>query len=162
EDLASHRHIFEAEEDLKFDSNWSAAMGVWAYVEGAFASNSDRYNAPVRAIESQDIRPQDIYVQYRGGPVRLRIGNQQVPWGETFGTYYADIVNPKYMRDGGLGNLASQRIPIPMVNALYFLGDSSLQLLYIPVPFFNQEPSLGSDFAIPFQNFFPGAQLSLN
>jgi hypothetical protein len=63
------------------------------------------------------------------------------------------------MREFGLNDLSDQRITVPMINVTTFLGEGSLQLIYIPKPFFNQVGSLGGDFAFPFQRFFPTADI---
>ena len=55
--------------------------------------------------------------------MRVRVGNQSVVWGEAFGAYYADIVNPKDLRQSALGDVATWRLPIPMVNVIGFAGD---------------------------------------
>jgi hypothetical protein len=161
-DLASVRQTIEAEQEIKYKKNWSAVIGGRAYAEGAFATNDGRYNAPVRKNESLDLIPGEIYLQYREGPFRLRVGNQNVVWGEAFGAYYADIVNPKDMREFALGDVANWRLPIPMVNATTFVGDSSFQAIYIPQPFFNKMPSIGNDFALPYATLFPGANVTLS
>ncbi len=159
-DLAMHRHTLDAEQKIKL-GGWTAVLGARAYADSAFAMN-DRYNAPVRSQESQEFTPRDVYLQYRGHGVQFRLGNQQVVWGESLGFFFADIVNPKDTREGGLGgDLEAQRIAIPMVNLIGFLGDSSLQLVYIPKPFLNLTPNPGSDFAPSLSGMFPGYTVSI-
>jgi hypothetical protein len=157
-DLALHRHRVEAEATLSFDSSWSFTAGASAYAEGAFGENRARYNAPVSVIESQEVVPQEIYLQYRRGPWKIRLGNQQVGWGEAFGAYYADIVNPKDLRQFALGDLAALRIPVPMANIVGIFGRFTAQAIYIPKPYFNKSPALGSDFGLPYP---PGSPLSM-
>lgn len=161
-DLAMHRHTVEAEQTIKED-RWSVVAGVRAYAEAAFVMN-DRYaGAPVGGIESQEFVPRDLYVQYKGSGVQARVGFQQVVWGESFGFFFADVVNPKDTREFGLGgDLAAQRITVPMLNLVWFLGDSSLQALWIPRPVFNMTPALGSDFSFPIQDFFTGMTVTVN
>ncbi len=154
-DLAMHRYTLEAEQNLKFSESWQAVLGARTYADSAFSMN-ERYNAPVRTIESQEFAPRDIYLQYKGHGLQFRLGNQQVVWGESFGFFFADIVNPKDTREGGLGgDLAAQRIMTPMANLTWLLGDHSLQFVYIPKAFLNLTPAPGSDFAPPFSAFFP-------
>jgi hypothetical protein len=161
-DLAINRHTLEVQQTAKWLSSWSANAGARIYADSAFAMN-DRYNAPVRGIESQEFAPRDIYVQYKNRGIQFRIGNQQVVWGESFGFFFADIVNPKDTREGGLGgDLAAQRIMVPMVNFSWYQGNYALQLLYIPKPFLNLTPAQGSDFAVPLSQFFPGFNVSLS
>jgi hypothetical protein len=160
-DLASNRYTLEGEQHIKRGS-FSSVIAARAYADSAFAMNP-RYNAPVREIESQEFTPRDVYLQYKGHGLQLRLGNQQVVWGESYGFFFADIVNPKDTREGGLGgDLAAQRIAIPMVNLLWFLGNGSLQLIYIPKPFLNMTPAQGSDFAPALADLFPGATLTIS
>lgn len=155
-DLSSHRHELETNNTLRFPNAWSLGFGLRALVEAAYASNSSRYSDPVRTRDSQDVILRDLFLQYKAGPVTLKIGSQQVVWGEAFGFYYADLVNPKDFRDFGIGPLDRNRLHTPMVNAKLNFNDNVVQLLYIPKPFFNKTPSVGSDFAFPFNRFFPG------
>lgn len=161
-DLAMNRYWVEGEQTVKL-GGWSAVLGGRAYAESAFAFNS-RYSAmAVGANESQEFAPRDIYLQYKGNGLQLRVGNQQVVWGESYGFFFADVVNPKDTREGGLGgDLAAQRIAIPMVNLLWFTGNFSLQGIFIPKPFLNLSPSIGSDFAVPFASLFPSATVTIS
>jgi hypothetical protein len=158
-DLAMNRYTIEGEQNIK-RAGFTAVLAGRVYAESAFAMNS-RYNAPVREVESQEFTPRDVYLQYKGHGLQFRLGNQQVVWGESYGFFFADIVNPKDTREGGLGgDLAAQRIAIPMANLLLFSGWGSLQLLYIPKPFLNMTPAQGSDFAPQLGNLFPSATVT--
>jgi hypothetical protein len=42
-------------------------------------------------------------LQYKRNKFQLRFGNQQLVWGEAFGFFFADIINPKDTREFGLG-----------------------------------------------------------
>ncbi len=159
-DLASHRHILDAEQTLNFDPNWLAVVGLRGYAEGAFAVNDSRYGAQVRKDESADLRLRDFYLQGKGRSWNVKIGNQQVVWGEAFGFYYADLINPKDLRDFGLRDLTAQRLMMPMINSVFFLKDASLQLLFAPQPFFNLVPALDGDFS-PWKNLIPNTSLRL-
>ncbi len=158
-DLASHRHLLELDQKLKY-GNWQAIAGVRAFAEVAYASNS-RYDSTVAKGESSEVAPNDIYLQYKSPSVIARVGNQQVVWGEAFGFYFADVVNPKDTRDFGLGDMNKQRIAIPMVNVKYMFSNAALQLLYIPKPYFDRVPGVGTDFGNQYQSVFPQGKVSL-
>lgn len=159
-DLASHRHILDAEQTLTFDSDWMAVVGLRAYAEGAFAVNDGRYGPQVRKEESAELRLRDFYLQAKTRSILVKIGNQQVVWGEAFGFYYADLINPKDLREFGLRDLTAQRLMMPMVNSVLFLKGLSLQLLYAPKPFFNLVPTVDGDFS-PWRSLFPGTPVRL-
>lgn len=157
QDLASHRHTLELEQKFKM-REWTAVIGAQGYAETAFSSSA-RYGGEVARNESQEVVPRDIYVQYKGPGVLVKAGNQQVVWGEAFGFYFADIINPKDTRDFGLGDLTRQRIPIPMLDAKFIGSKTTLELVYIPKPYFNKVPSQGNDFHTSYQALFGGAAI---
>ncbi len=146
-DIATDRHTFEYEQKSEFNRNWSTVIGGRAEVEAAYASLPERYGVgDVAKYDSQSFFLRDNFIQYQNGSFRTRLGYQQVVWGEAFGFYYADIVNPKDYREAGLGDLARNRLDSPIVNLQWISAKSSLQLIYIPVPIFNILPRYGSDF----------------
>lgn len=145
--VATNRQTFQYEQKSDFNNLWSSVLGLRVEVEGAYSSLPERYGTgDVGKYESQTFLPRDNYLQYKNGALRVRAGYQQVVWGEAFGLYYADIVNPKDYRNAGLGDLSRNRLDIPMVNAQWIYSESSLQLLFIPWPAFDLLPSSGSDF----------------
>jgi len=161
-DLSSHRHELEINHVIKFQSPWSLGTGFRALVEGAYATNSSRYPDPVRTRDTQDIILRDLYLQYKSGLTTLTFGNQQVVWGEAFGFYYADLINPKDFRDFGIGPLERNRLHIPMINFKLNFTDNVFQFLYVIKPFFNKTPNIGSDFSFPFNRFFAPGTFSFN
>jgi hypothetical protein len=161
-DLSSHRHELETNNIIRFPNPWSLGFGLRAFVEAAYASNGSRYADPVRTRDSQDFLLRDLYLQYKAGALTMKLGNQQVVWGEAFGFYYADLVNPKDFRDFGIGPLEKNRLHTPMANFKWNFNENIVQFIYIPKPYFNKSPSIGSDFAFPFTSFFPGTGVTFN
>jgi hypothetical protein len=161
-DLSSHRHELEINHLIRFQSPWSLGTGFRALVEGAYATNSSRYLEPVKSRDTQDLILRDLYLQYKSGPATIKVGNQQVVWGEAFGFYYADLINPKDFRDFGIGPLERNRLHTPMVNFKWNFNDNVFQLLYVVKPFFNKTPNIGSDFSFPFNRFFAPGTFTFN
>ena len=161
-DLSSHRHEFDLNSIIRFPNPWSIGFGFRALVEGAYASNSTRYTDSVRTRDSQDIILRDLYIQYKDGPITLKVGNQQVVWGEAFGFYYADLINPKDFRDFGIGPLDRNRLNTPMINFKWNFNENIVQFLYVVKPFFNKTPNVGSDFAFPFGKFFTSGSFTFD
>lgn len=159
-DLASHRHILDAEQTLTFDPDWQAVVGLRAYADGAFSVNDGRYGPQVRHDESSELRLRDFYLQAKTRSLLVKLGNQQVVWGEAFGFYYADLINPKDLRDFGLRDLTAQRLMMPMLNTVFFLKGLSVQFLFAPKPFFNLVPGVDGDFS-PWKYLFGGAPVRL-
>lgn len=158
-DLASHRHTLEIEQKLKW-KDWQFVAGAQGYAETAFAANP-RYSDELAKSESQEVVLRDVYIQYKSPSWMIRAGNQQVVWGEAFGFYFADVINPKDTRDFGLGDLSKQRISVPMLNVKWIQPGGSLQAIFIPKPYFNKNPALGTDFGNVYPSLFPGAALSV-
>ncbi len=159
QDLASHRHTLDLEQRVK-SGPWAAVLAAQVLAETAYASNP-RYDQVARS-SSQELSARDIYLQYKDPNWLIRAGNQQVIWGEAFGFYFADIVNPKDRRDFGLGELSRQRIPVPMLQLKHLFGKSSAQLIYIPKPYFNKEPYTGSDFGNVYRDLFPEGKVNVS
>jgi hypothetical protein len=145
--VATHRHSLEYEQKAEYNKELSSVLGLRAEVEAAYASLPERYGVgDVGKYDSQTFLPRDNYLQYQSGSLRARLGYQQVVWGEAFGSYYADIVNPKDFREAGLGDLSRNRLALAMVNLQWIGATSSLQLLYIPQMKGHLLPKYGSDF----------------
>jgi hypothetical protein len=155
-DLASARQIVEFEQTAKLLPYWLAVAGLRFYADGAYATNTN-YASSVREKESIDLMLRDFYLQFRKSPFLIKAGFQQVVWGEALGFYFADIVNPKDNREFTIGDLSFYRLTVPMLNANLLLSNVSFQVIWIPKPFFNLTPSVGNDFAPPYQKYFPGA-----
>lgn len=163
-DLASHRYSLDFEQYHRFDPTWSITASARAQAEGAYSANSDRYDSVAAAAlrrESSELALRDFYLQYQGSGLRIRAGNQQVAWGETFGSFFADLVNPKDLREYGLGDLQTLRIPVPMVSVKIYGATSGLELVYIPLSRYDRIPAIGSDFD-PYSAYFQSGSLSVN
>lgn len=80
----------------------------------------------------------DNYLKYKSSSWVLQTGYQDVGWGEAFGFNYADLVNPKDLRETFYTDYADSRLPLFLVNFKYFFEDGSLQLIYSPEPRFSR------------------------
>lgn len=147
---ASDHFTLTATQSADLSSNWSMLLGFRAWGETIYGSHPDIYPSDVAAADSSEIKIRDAYLQYKGGHLFLRIGNQQVVWGEAFGFLFSDIINPKDLREGGFGDASEVRMQSPILNAKLVFSRASLQLIYVARPFFNLLPLPGSDFAYPF------------
>jgi hypothetical protein len=80
----------------------------------------------------------DNYIKYKSASWVLQTGYQEVAWGEAFGFNYADIINPKDMKETFYSDYSDSRLPLFLVNFKYFFTDGSLQLIYSPEPKFSE------------------------
>ena len=96
-------------------------------------------------------------------PVRdwlLRIGKQQVVWGQADGLKVLDVVNPQTFREFVLDAFEDSRTPLWMANLEGpFVAGSDLQLLWIPDPTYHEFPEPGARFAFSLPKPPPGVAL---
>lgn len=94
----------------------------------------------------------DCYLDYTSDRLDIRLGKQQVVWGQADGITILDRVNPVDLTDFWLPDLVDLRIPLWMVNIKYAPKiDSFLQLLVIPD--FEQSTSAPPDAPLAFRSY---------
>jgi len=86
------------------------------------------------------------YVSFGAGDLELTLGAQNIVWGEVAGLFFADVVSARDLREFLLPSFDIIRIPQWAARAEYFAGDSKLELVWIPVPTFDNIGKPGSDF----------------
>ena len=94
-----------------------------------------------------DIELREFYVDGEIGNTFLRIGKQQVVWGQADGLKVLDILNPQSFREFILDDFDDSRIPLWMVNAEIPVGEATLQLLWIPDNTYDDIPEPGATFS---------------
>lgn len=147
QDSASQKAVFQFEQFVGFNKRWSGVFGVHGFYEGQYKNHPDDYPKPLRDQDTQDFRLHDTFLEYRTRDWSTKIGNQQVVWGESFGTSYLDLVNPKDLREGQSLNFSKIRLPNFMLNVKYSSRKDSLQMILIPRPLYNIMALPGSDFS---------------
>lgn len=159
--LASERIDIRFQQNATVAPHWVGAFGFSAWNDFIYASRPDVYDHSLVENDSLDVRPRNVYVRFDANRFSLTAGYQQVVWGEALGTSYADLVNPRDYRDGGIGDPSDIRLQIPMVNAKLVFENVTIQGLYLPQPFFNLLPSPGNDFAFPYSTVLNGASVRI-
>src|SRR5262249_42219820 len=81
----------------------------------------------------------------------LKVGFQEVAWGETFGFFIADFINPRDLTDPFFNELSYVRIPVFMINVKFFREPWNFQIIATPIPMNNRLPAKGDPFDV-----FPG------
>ena len=102
------------------------------------------------------------YIKYKADNWVTQVGYQEVVWGEAFGFNYADIINPKDLKQTFFNEAPESRLPLLLINTKTFFSFGelvgSIQLLYSPEPKFSK--------ALPIDllagNLFPNQTLSVN
>lgn len=105
---------------------------------------------PTRRLElgdRVDLELRELYVEGRVGRAWLRIGKQQVVWGQADGLKVLDVVNPQDFREFILDDFDDSRIPLWTANVEVPAGPATLQLLWIPDPSAHDVPEPDAAFA---------------
>lgn len=139
---------------LQWNSEWkqSEEKSSWqcCEFEGAFRAFLDR--------DRNDLSIRSLSVSSSSDVVKLKVGIQEVGWGETFGVYIADLVNPRDFSDPFFNELDWIRVPVFLAQAKFFLGDWRFETLWIPSARNPVFPKEGSAFN-PWQKTLPGVPI---
>lgn len=110
---------------------------------------SDHYNAGVESDQKAELELRDTYIDYSTGPWDIRLGKQQVVWGEAVGLFYADVVNAKDLREFILPDFEFIRIPEWGASIEFTEGDFNSQLVVLPGVEFDKTGVPGTEFTYP-------------
>jgi uncharacterized protein DUF1302 len=129
---------------------FSDTVNVRAAVRGwydAVFEATDRYPPNVERDQKTDLSLREALLTVSAADVEVRLGRQQIVWGEALGTFVTDVVNPKDFREFVLPDFSELRIPLWAVDAIYrFTEGVSLQLVWTPDTMHNRLPKQGAEF----------------
>ncbi|MFT5690760.1 MAG: hypothetical protein ACI92E_000083, partial [Oceanicoccus sp.] len=92
-----------------------------------------------------DLDLREFYVDLQWHNAYLRLGKQQIVWGQADGLRVLDVVNPFDLREFILPDFEDRRIPLWTVNVEFPLNDVwTTQLLWIPDQSYDELPDTGS------------------
>ncbi len=123
---------------LSARTHYDAAYDVGNYYSDS-AKSDQRLEAELR----------DTYLDFSAGPWDLRLGKQQVVWGEAVGVFVADVVNARDLREFSLPDFDSIRIPEWGTNLEYTQNEFHAEFLVLPGIEFNKIGVRGSEFEFP-------------
>jgi hypothetical protein len=126
-------------EDIKY------RLGGRIDVDPVYAA-TNFYLDPVKRDQRFSAFWRENYLDVSAGDLALRIGAQHIIWGEVAGLFYADVVSARDLREFLLPSFDLIRIPQWAARAEYFAGDSHLELVWIPLPTFDNIGKPGADF----------------
>ena len=98
--------------------------------------------------DSADAELREFYFDGHLGPTFLRIGKQQIVWGQADGLRVLDVVNPFSFREFVWPDPQDRRIPLWSVKSEVPLGPATLQLLWLPDPTYDEIPLGTATFAV--------------
>lgn len=106
----------------------------------------DAYRSNFSGSRVFDETLREAYADLRFDKFDLRLGKQQVVWGEALGLRITDVVNPMDFREFILDDYIDARIPVWMAKLDLYLGDWTLEALWIPFFEPNRAALAGSEF----------------
>jgi hypothetical protein len=107
--------------NLKLSYNKSNAS---LFANPYFYQNSDNKN-------QFDVR--ELYMEFTTNNIDLRIGKQQIIWGQADGVFITDIVSPKNLSEFLLRDFDEIRIGVTAIKAnIYTANNHDIELVYIP------------------------------
>ena len=119
-------------------------------------SNYADLNGPLYEDTNHRIELKEAYGDMWLGDTSIRIGKQQVVWGQADGLKVLDIVNPQNFREYNLPEFEDSRVPTWMLNVQQAVGEElTLQWLVIPDLTFNELADSGSQFSISSPELVP-------
>lgn len=97
--------------------------------------------------DSADLELREFYLDKYLGDVFLRLGKQQIVWGQADGLRVLDIVNPFHFREFILPDFEDRRIPLWTAQAEVPIGPVTAQFIWIPDHTVDDVPEPGATFA---------------
>lgn len=116
--------IFRAYYDAVFDLEKSGWTEEFRFKDDIRHHNADTISDPVR----------EFYADIRWNRFFIRLGKQQVAWGEAIGMKMLDVINPQDMRELNQQDFEDSNLPLWMAKLVYYppIMGTSLQILLIP------------------------------
>jgi hypothetical protein len=128
----------------------SEAVSLRAAVRGwydAVFDATDRYPANVERDQKTDLSLREALLTIGHGDLDVRLGRQQIVWGEAISTFVTDVVNPKDFREFVLPDFSELRIPIWALAFTYRLTEGvSFEGVWTPDTLANKLPKRGAEF----------------
>jgi len=113
-------------------------------------AESDIYPSEVRKDQRADFSLRETYIDTSAGNFDLRLGKQNIVWGEMVGLFFADVVSARDLRDFILPDFETIRIPQWAARAEYFGEKSHFEVIWLPYPSVDDIGKPGAEF-YPFQ-----------
>lgn len=132
-----------AEGKLGDEVKWK--LGGRVDVDPVYAA-SDFYTDRVKRDQRVSFFWRENYIDFAAGDWAFRFGAQNIIWGEVAGLFFADVVSARDLREFLLPPFDVIRTPQWALRTEYFAGDSHLELVWIPVPVFDNIGKPGADF----------------
>ncbi|PCI64771.1 MAG: hypothetical protein COB37_00305 [Kordiimonadales bacterium] len=168
-DLQKNEFIFKPE--LGFDFGSSSRFTLIGRIRGDSQGrlepgrppgiNRAAFSGRVFAGDHLEAEILEAYIDTDIGNTFLRIGKQQIVWGQADGLKVLDILNPQSFREFILPEFEDSRIALWAVNAEIPVGEALLQLIWIPDTTYDDIPEQGAAFAFTSPLVVPQAPIGV-
>jgi len=129
-----------------FSETANLRVGARGYYDAVFAA-TDRYPDNVRRNQERELELREAILSVSHGDFDVRLGRQQIVWGEAISTFVTDVVNPKDFREFVLPDFTELRIPIWALDAQWRLARNvTLEGVWTPDTMHNRLPKKGAEF----------------
>ncbi|MCK4554741.1 hypothetical protein KAU19_07360 [Candidatus Parcubacteria bacterium] len=139
------KNVFELNSFGKISQDLSYTLGGKAHYDTVF-SLTDNYPQNVKDDQERGIELRDAYFDFSMGNFDIRLGLQQIVWGEAIGVFIADVVHPWDLREYILPNLSDIRVPEWAANIEWYPGENHFQFVWVPFPEYSTLGVEGSEF----------------
>ena len=161
-DLLKCVNIFELEPHFRLNQNIEFHGNFRAYYDAVFDlqksgwTDDFRFKEDIRNANANTVSDpiRELYADIAWGNLFMRLGKQQVGWGEAIGVKMLDVINPQDMRELNQLDFEDSHIPLWMANFIYYppVMGTSFQILLIPDIEPHYFPPAGYPFAPQFVN----------
>lgn len=138
----------------KFSEGLKWKMSARVDYDAVFDATSF-YPSQVRNDQRLNASFRETYIDADAGDWDIRLGRQHVVWGEMVSLFFADVVSARDMREFILPEFNILRIPQWAARAEYFKDNFHGELLWIPLPTYDETGKPGAEF-FPVQPEFAG------
>jgi hypothetical protein len=155
-ELQTAETVADLDVTATFASGWSVKAALRARadsednLEPGRPAQDERSSFNRRWIlgDRADAELRELYVDGHLGRTFLRIGKQQIVWGQADGLRVLDVVNPFSFREFVWPEPQDRRIPLWSVKTEAPLGPATAQLVWLPDPTYDEIPLGTAAFAV--------------
>lgn len=133
----------------KFSDSLHFKISGRAYYDAVF-DLTDNFQHNVRSDEGHEFELRDTYLDLSFGPWDMRLGKQQIVWGEAVALFFADAVNARDLREFILPDFDMIRIPQWGTDVEFSKENFHAELVWLPILEFDKLGVSGSEFAFPY------------
>lgn len=135
-------------EQIRLNEHLSASATQRLYYDAVF-DLTDNFPSSVESDQEFEAEARETYLDYSQGPFDVRLGKQQIVWGDAVGLFFADVVNAKDLREYILPDFDLIRIPQWGLDAEWSGDVAHAEFVWLPVLAFDKLGVTGSEFEFP-------------